>query len=208
MNLEEQEQGLVKLVEASRDSECRALLDAARQEAARLIARTYEEGRARLHQRVIAERAGARERIRAARAERDTRERAGRERASARLLAAAWPRLETALVAHWQDTGGRATWVRVVLGQARRRLPRGLWTLRHALGWPEAERQALGSELAGELGAEPRFVADGSLAAGLAIAAEGAVLDGSLEGLLKDRARIEARLLALLGDLQGERSKT
>jgi hypothetical protein len=43
-------------------------------------------------------------------------------------------------------------------------------------------------------------VADGSLEAGLIVACGGAVLDASLEGLLKDRTRIESRLLALLAE--------
>jgi hypothetical protein len=198
MNLDEREQGLLRLVDAYRESECRSLFEAARREAAELIARTYQQERARLHQRVLVERAGARERIQAARAERDTRERTGGERASSRVLAIAWPRIEAALAARWHDSAGRQAWVQGVLEQARQVLPPGVWTLRHAPDWPESEWQALGSALAAELGRETRFVADGSISAGLAIEGAGAMLDGSLEGLLKDRTRIEARLLALL----------
>ncbi|MGE5155862.1 MAG: hypothetical protein ACM3ST_17870 [Bdellovibrio bacteriovorus] len=201
MNLDEREQGLLRLVEAYWESECRSLFEAARQEAAELIGRTYQQERARLHQRVLAERAGARERIQAARAERDTRERAGRERANARILAVAWPRIETALAARWHDSEGRQAWVQGVLEQARQLLPHGVWTLRHAPDWPEHEWQALGSLLAAQIGSEPRFVADGAISAGLAIEGAGAVLDGSLEGLLKDRTRIESRLLALLQEV-------
>lgn len=201
MNLEDREQGLLDLVDAYREAECRTLMDAARREAAELIGRTYQEERARLHQRVLAERTGSRERIQAARAEKDTRERAGGERASARILAVAWPRLEAVLVSRWRDPAGRQTWVQGVLEQARRLLPKGVWTLRHAPDWPETEWQALGTLLAAELGTEPRFVADGSLSAGLAIEGAGALLDASLEGLLKDRTRIEARLLALLEEV-------
>ena len=83
----------------------------------------------------------------------------------------------------------------------RRLLPKGTWTLRHAPNWPEEEWQALVTALTAELGSEPRLVADGSLSAGLTVEGAGAVLDGSLEGLLKDRGRIEARLLALLEEV-------
>ena len=201
MNLEEREQGLLELVDAYREAECRTLMDAARREAAELIGRTYQAERARLHQRLLTERTGARERIQAARAEKDTRERAGGERASARILAIAWPRIETVLASRWRDPAGRQTWVQGGLEQARRLLPKGVWTLRHAPDWPETEWQALGTLLAAELGIEPRFVADGSISAGLAIEGAGALLDASLEGLLKDRTRIEARLLALLEEV-------
>ena len=201
MNLEEREQGLLKLVESYQVTECRAILEAARQEAVQLIGRTYRDERARLHQRVLAERTAARERIQAARAERDTRERAGGERANARILAIAWPRLEAALGARWREPTGRQAWVQGVVDQARRLLPKGTWTLRHAPDWPEEEWQALVTVLTAELGSEPRLVADGALSAGLMVEGAGAVLDGSLEGLLKDRGRIEARLLALLEEV-------
>lgn len=190
----------MKLVDSYREAECRSLLESAEQETASLIRRTYREERARLHQRVLAERASARERIQAARAERDTRERAGGERASARLLAVAWPRLEAALRERWRDPAGRRLWVQGVLEQARRLLPKGTWTLRHAPHWPEPEWHPLVVSLTGELGNEPRLVADGALSAGLVIEVAGAVLDGSLEGLLQDRSRLEARLLALLDE--------
>jgi hypothetical protein len=198
MNLDEREQGLLKLVEDYRDAECRALREAARAEAAQLIARTYRDERARLHERVAAERAGARGRINAARAERDTRERAGGERANARLLAAAWPRLREVLVDRWQDPAGRRGWIAAVLAQARQVLPAGVWTLRHAPTGTASEWQALARELTATLDAEPSLVADGAVVAGITVDCAGAVLDGSLEGLLKDRTRIESRLLALI----------
>ncbi len=198
MNLEERERGLLKLVEDYRDAECRTLIDAARAEAAELIGRAYRGERARLHERVAAERAGARARINAARAERDTRERAGGERANARLLAAAWPRLREVLAGRWQDPAGRRDWIDAVLAQAHRVIPAGVWTLHHAPAGPASEWQALARELTKTLDAEPRLVADGALIAGISVECAGAMLDGSLEGLLKDRTRIESRLLALL----------
>lgn len=197
MNLEEREQGLLRLVAQYRDSECRALLDTARAEARALITRTYQGERARLHQRVVSERADARARIHAARAERDTRERAGGERANAALIAAAWPRLHETLLARWHDPEARRAWVEAVIEQGLRVLPPGTWTLRHAPDGPILDWQTLVKGLAERLGAEPRVFADQSLTAGLRIACGQALLDGSLEGLLRDRARIEARLLAL-----------
>jgi hypothetical protein len=198
MNLDERKAGLIRLIEGYRETECRALLDAARAEARGLRARAFREERARLHQRVTAVRTDLRMRIQAARAERDTRERAGSERANARVLALAWPRLRDSLAARWADPAGRRHWVDTALAQARLVLPAGVWTLRHAPGWTEPEWSPLAAELAGALGAEPRFVAEGSLAGGLTIETSGAMLDASLEGLLRDRTRIEGRLLALL----------
>ena len=198
MNLDERKAGILRLIEGYRESECRALLVSARAEARALLARVYREERARLHQRVAAERADLRMRIQAARAERDTRERASSERANARVLASAWPRLRQALAERWADPGGRRGWVENALAQARRVLPVGVWTVRHAPGWTRPEWQPLAEGLAASLGAEPRILAEGDLVAGLTIETNGAALDASLDGLLRDRTRIEARLLALL----------
>jgi hypothetical protein len=198
MNLDEREAALIRLIEGYREGECRALLGVARAEAREILSRTYRNERARLHARVVAERAGARARIHAAWAERDTRERAGGERTNARILALAWPRLRQRLADRWRAPDSRVAWATGALEQARGLLPAGVWTVRHAPGWDAAEWRPLASALTEALQTEPRFIVDGSLTAGLVITSGGAVLDASLDGLLKDRTRIEARLLALL----------
>jgi hypothetical protein len=198
MKLEDRQSGLLKLVEQYRDQECARLLDAARAEAKALIAETYRKERAFLHSRIVGERSRAQARIQAARAERSTRERWSSERASLGLLTAAWPRLRACLASRWADPEGRRTWAERYLREALIVLPKGRWEVRHAAEWGEADRRELAAELTGRLGQAPRFETDGRIAAGLVIACEGAVLDATLDGLLQDRARLEARLLALL----------
>lgn len=200
MNIEQREQGLMRLVDEYREGECRRLIQAAREEAAVLIARTFEREHGRLHERVVAERAGARARIQAARAERDTRERAGGERVNARLLAMAWPRLDAALMRRWEVAEGRALWVRGALANARRVLPAGSWVVRHAPDWPQAEQRAAIEDLVSHLGSAPGMRPDERIRAGVVVDCAGAVLDASLDGILSDRPRLEARLLALLAE--------
>jgi hypothetical protein len=198
MRLEERERELLKLLDEYRDQECRKFLDAARAEAERTAERAYRRERARLHERVVAERAAARGRIQAVRAERDTRSRGGTERAHARILEQAWPLLRQTLGQRWQTPEGRRGWAAGAIDQARRTLPPGDWTIRHAPGWPEPERTPLVRGIAQDLGAEPRLVEDRGISAGLVVEWAGAALDATLDGLLRDRRRIEARLLALL----------
>ncbi|MBK1719617.1 hypothetical protein [Thiocystis violacea] len=198
MNQEERERALLKLVSDYQEGECQTLLEAARAEAGRLLSLAYRQARARLHARVVAERANARERVHAVRAERETRARAGVERANARLLELAWPWLREALVARWREPESRRHWIRFARLQAERSLPPGVWTIRHPPDWASSERMELASRLTGETGRPPRFLADGALRAGLVIEVAGASLDISLDGLLRDRPRLEARLLALM----------
>jgi len=198
MKLEERKASLLKLVDEYREKECRRILDAARAEAAELIAQTYRKERAHLHERIVSERSRALARIQAARAERTTRERRSSERANIERLDITWPRLRARLLARWLEPAGRCAWTRRYLLQALELLPQGRWHVRHAAEWGESERQDATEELGGQLDAAPGFETDGRIQAGLIVESEGAVLDASLDGLMRDRARLEARLLALL----------
>ncbi len=74
-------------------------------------------------------------------------------------------------------------------------LPRGAWEVRHAPGWPEAERRELAARVAGRDGPAVAFVAEPSIAAGFRVRAGHNTLDATLDGLLADRKAIEGRLL-------------
>lgn len=198
MSLEERERGLLRLVAEQRDDACRRILAEAEQTAGEILRQTHRKERAHLHRRVLEERARIQARIQAVEAERVTRERRQQARSSAGILEQAWPLLQLGLQRRWQDTEGRRRWVGRCVRQALGSLPAGAWTVRHAPGWPAAEQQAVREELTRELGVEPQLRSDSSIEAGVIIDSGGACLDGSLRGLLADRQRLEARLLALL----------
>jgi hypothetical protein len=197
MNTDEREQALLRLVQEERDKACRQVLAEADARARALKRDAYRRERAALHERIAAERQRAEGLLRAAAAERATAERRLGEQADARLIAAAWPALRAQLAERWANAGTRGQWVSTALAQARRRLPHSAWTIRHAAGWPQAERDTALAGLAADGTPAPILRADGDISAGLVIAAGGAMLDMSLEGLLRDRAQVEARLLAL-----------
>jgi hypothetical protein len=198
MSLEERELGLLKLVAEQRDETCRRLIAEAERSARELLRQTHRKQRAHLHRRVLEERARIHARIQAVEAERVTRERRQQARSSAGVLEQAWPLLQAGLQRRWQDGEGRRRWVQRCVREAVGALPAGPWTVRHAPGWTAAEQQAVRDELTRLLGVEPQLRSDAGIEAGLIIDSGGACLDGSLDGLLADRQRLEARLLALL----------
>jgi hypothetical protein len=201
MNIEEREEGLLKLVSDYREQECRRILGEAQARASELRRQAFARERAALHQRVTAERARARGLIQAAEAERATRERRRSEQLDAAFVDAAWPKLVAELEACWATGETRRDWVEHALDEALRRLACAEWLVRHAPGWPEEERAEAAERLHREVRPPARFSADGTISAGLVISARGAVLDMSLNGLSRDRGRIEARLLALARQL-------
>jgi hypothetical protein len=203
MSVEERELALLRLVEEQRDETCRRILAEAEQSARDLLRRTHRKERAHLHRRVLEERGRILARIQAVEAERVTRERVEQARSSAGILEQAWPLLGLALQRRWETAEGRRRWVARCVGEALGSLPAGAWIVRHTPGWPVAEQQAAREQLAQALGVDPQLRSDPTIEAGLVIDSGGACLDGSLRGLLADRQRLEARLLALLaGEMQ------
>jgi hypothetical protein len=197
MNRAERERSLLALVAEYRDQECRRILDDAGRRAAKLIHDTYGRQRDALHRRVVAERSRAVGLIQAARAEAATRERRRSEAIDSTMIALAWPRLRAALAARWADPQGRRGWVESALGQALRRLPPGDWCIRHPGDWPAAEQDRLAEAVRAHAGVPPDLLADPGIDAGLVIASGNALLDATLDGLLRDREQVRARLLAL-----------
>jgi hypothetical protein len=197
MKLEERQKGLLKLIADYRERECKRILAGAKAEASELLRQKYRTERAQLHERIVAERSRARSLIQAARAETTTRERWTSEQLHLDRLRAAWPLLRSRLLERWRLPDGRRQWASSYLQQAVDALPRTGWAVRHAPELVASERSELLAILPRDLGRATRFQADGGIEAGLIIESAGAVLDASLEGLLKDRPRLEARLLAL-----------
>ena len=75
MNIDEREQGLLKLVADYREQECQRILGEAEAQARALRRQAFARQRVALHQRIIAERSRAQSLIQAAEAERATRAR-------------------------------------------------------------------------------------------------------------------------------------
>jgi hypothetical protein len=193
--VEQQARALLELIEADRARQCAQIIGEANSRAAAVRAQAYADARARIGQAFAEQRVLRRERIAAAQARLATHGRLHRQQRTAALLRLAWEQLPGELQALWRQPATRAAWAGQVLASARARMQRGPWRIVHAPDWPAVERQALAQAIASESGAEPQFEADAAIVAGLKVAADGNVIDGTLAGLLADRAEFESRLL-------------
>lgn len=202
MKTAEREAALEAVIESFRKAECDTARAEARAEADALLAQARHEARTRVRRAIAAERERAAVRLRTARARRDA---ALRERVHDRrreLLERAWPRLRAALVRRWGSPEGRRAWSWTAAEAAMEALPEAAWSIRHAPGWPDGERDAFVRGLR-ERGHEgPAFAEAPELEAGLVIHAGQASLDATLDGMLADRRFIEGRILALLVEAQ------
>jgi hypothetical protein len=195
VTLELRAQALLDLVEGDRSAQCGAILAEARARASALVAEARAEARARIREAFAEERRRVHDRVAAARARLNTRRRLHDQRCTAALLELCWRRLPDALRARWGDDGSRRAWTDAVVKAAASVLPRAPWRIGHEPGWPPDERQAVGNRIASMVGVAPVFVANAGIAAGLRVAASGNVVDGTLGGLLADRAEVGAQLL-------------
>lgn len=189
---------MLKLVESHELARCRELMAGAHEKIGTLLGTAHQSARRRMHRHVQELKHYRDREIARVQAELATARRQQRQRRDGALLEAGWARLSAALLARWQETGTRQRWVDNLARQAFARLPHARWQAAHPANWPAVERAVLAEALTRALGAAPELIEDRNIAAGLQFRAGGACLDGTLEGLLVDRAVIEATLLAEL----------
>jgi hypothetical protein len=198
MTVERPTQALLDLVEANRRQKCDAILAEALGRRSTVLRQAHADARALMRTAFHEERQRHDVRVDAARANLQTRRRHAEQQRAEALLTAGWTRLPEELLRRWRTPDLRRRWVAAVLASARGSLPATAWRVVHAPDWPAAERDAICAELATAQGAQCGCAEDSRVRAGLRIAADGNVLDGTLDGLLADRADTGSRLLDLL----------
>lgn len=196
--LEAQVETLLALVERHRIERCSELLAQAQTRCHAILTEAYGEARARVHKAILTERRRGQDKLDTTRAQLETRARQQQHRTTLLLLQHGWELLGQAVLQRWKSAPQRQQWVRELLRQAQQRLPRCRWVIEHPPGWDLAECPGMQEQLHAHCGAVPELRANDQIDAGLRICAEGACLDGTLEGLLADRGAIEAQLLAQL----------
>jgi len=191
------QQHLLEVVERYREQQCAELLEAANARAQQLLKQAWRETRARLQRGVADVRVLYRDRIGEAQARQQTRMRQQRQRDNSALLAGLWEPLQAAVVARWQQPDTRRAWIDALLKQTAGSLLDSAWVIEHPGDWPQAEQRAVRDRLDA---VKVSFRPQAGVTAGLRICAGGACVDGTAEGLLRDRAQVEALLLARLGE--------
>ena len=194
MTLESRTQDLLDLVDTDRQRRVDAILREARTRAAETLAAAHAEARSRIRVAFDEERRRLEAHVGAAHARLMTHRRMREQRRAGEFLAAGWQRLPAALCERWRDPRCRQLWIASVIAEARKTLPNEGWRIVHAPDWPDGEREAL----AALVQTTPQFAASDATRAGLRVSAGGNVIDGTLGGLLADRAEIGAMLLGAL----------
>ena len=194
--IERSMQALLDLVESDRTRLCDSILGEAHVRAHGLRTDARAAARRRVRQVFEEQRTRRDERLAAAEARLATQRRLHAQQHLSTRLRLASDALTQALHGLWHEEEARATWTAAVLAAARVRMPPGDWRIAHPADWADDERARALREA--ELAATPSCEVDPRITAGLRVASGGIVLDGTLEGLLADRAEVEARLVRQL----------
>jgi len=194
----EQMRRMLEQIETRRDEHCQKVLEDADGQAQAIIQEAFAKGRQRVHDVVHNERQRVQRRCREAEAQRQTARREHAHRVARALLDRTRERLIDRLRELWQDGGQRRFWLDRALETAVQRFPRQPWTATHGPDLEVTDREHIENTVAEHTGQAVTLQADPAITAGVRLAAGQVILDATLEGLTRDRARLEARLLALI----------
>ncbi|MDH5640287.1 MAG: hypothetical protein OEY28_03260 [Nitrospira sp.] len=203
--LNAQVQRLLDVVTHYENQQREHLLRQAREQARDIVRKAFADSR---HQ-LVEENARNRARVQQARAREQARQQTAlKQRQHARdreFLQRAWEQLKQTLLQRWQTPEARSAWIGQVLNYAARALPTSQWHIELAAGYSEADLQQIARQVQAVTAQEPVLQDSQTAGAGLSVATMDALVDGTIDGLLRDRADIEARLLAAWHEANADR---
>ena len=187
---------LMQVVDDYRSGLHEQIISKSKQDKSLIVKSAYKDSRKRLHHNIQDIRKKIRKEISAASAKQGTLVQRLEYADNIRFLQQTWNVIEAKLLQRWRIAEQRKQWIEKIAHTVFNKLPPGIWQIEHPVDWLTIERNALSNYIHQRIGQKPIFVTDNSIMAGLRFNYSGAIIDGTLEGLLVDRARIESEMLA------------
>jgi len=191
-------QHLQNVVEHHRATACEKIQLQARTKSHELISKAHENARRRMHEDNVETREKENRQLASAVAQIQTQKRLARQQSDEELLRTSWKLLKESLERQWQQADTRKQWLDNLIGQALATLVSQHWRIEHPVDWAAEERTALQIRLQEQLGHSPEMDAVTDISAGLRLCTEGTCVDGTTDGLMHERTRIEALMLAAI----------
>lgn len=190
-------QRLLEIVESYQQEQCHQFREQAEQQSRQIIQHAYRNARARLRNHILEDRHYLEQELSATRAKRHTFNMQLKHQASQEFLEDSWQLLTSRLIQRWENPKQRGDWIKSVIDNALRSLAGSDWQVSHGDLFSEADKQQIVQLLAGnEAEIKIIFSKVPDVRAGILVTSDSASVDGSVDGLLADRVRIEAKILA------------
>lgn len=191
-----QVQRLLDVVADYEQQQRQQIMAAAQQQARAIIRQAHAQARRQLHAEAVDSRERMRRELAREQARHQTAIKQQQHSADQQFLQQAWQQLHAGLLQRWQQPALRAAWLANILNVAAHTLPVCSWRISLAAGCSHDDLQQIAGRALLATGMEATLLADDALTAGLHVAAQDALVDGSVAGLLQNRDDIAARLLA------------
>ena len=190
-----QVQHLLNLVEQHRQKSCAKIQLLAQEKAAELISKAHGAARNRMHDFNINLRGSIERQLNSTEARLQTQKRLARQQSDEELLETGWTLMKTSLEQLWQQAETRTQWIDNLVNLATAKLVSPHWQIEHPADWPNEERHTLQKLLQQQLGHLPELKTNANISAGLRLCAACSCIDGTVEGLMHEKPRIEAKIL-------------
>lgn len=189
-------QRLLEIVEDFKRQQCEVLLEQARQQSQQVISHTYRNARTRLRTYILEDRQQLQQSLASVRAKQHTFVMQQKHQASRIFLNDSWDLLTSKLVQRWQNAKQRQLWVQAIADVAIVSLPASNWQVAYGGEWSKADEKYFLAYISSQSNKTVSIQAGSDIDVGIRIEGGGAVVDGTLQGLLSDRVRIESEILA------------
>lgn len=189
-------QRLLQVVEDFRVTQCEALSEQASQQSRQVVNHSYQNARTRLRSHILEERQQLQQSLASVRAKQHTFVMQQKHQASRKFLNDSWGLLTTKLTQRWENPQQRQLWVQSIADVALATLPADEWQISYGGEWKKPEQKQLLEYIAARADRKVTIKTGSDIEAGIRFEGGGAVVDGTLQGLLSDRVRIESEILA------------
>ncbi len=205
MTIERQADELIAYLEEELASRCAAQRAKAEEQERQILSQAFHLARHKVSRMVHKEREYLQQQTAKAQTRLGTVERQQDQRRLRLLLEKAREALHRELISRWRQQTVQRRWLQTVLTQACGTLPAASWDIHHGPNWDAEREEEVTAMIPDACQHPPRFLTDPAIEAGIRICSLGAVLDGTVGGLLYDSAAIDARLLAHLHAAEASR---
>ncbi|WP_455366238.1 hypothetical protein [Kaarinaea lacus] len=191
-----QVQRLLEIVKEYQQQKCDELLDHAHKRSREIIRQAFHNARLRLHHDIQDSRRNMQDELSATRAKQHTFLMQQKHREDQEFLNQAWNILADKLQERWQDSQLRQLWVQNIILTSLKMLPGENWQVACPADWPRIEQDEFIKAVSGSGKRQISFNSSADIVAGIRVSADAAMVDGTLQGLMADRGRIESDMLA------------
>lgn len=197
MTPQAQAETMIQRIQAKQSQTCHTLVEGAKQQAKEIINKSYQEVMQEVKQVIAEERVYITHYSQMQNAKLWTVEQQVHYQQEQAFIEKALHLIQMKLSDFWQNK--RNIWLDKILQQALKILFGKSWLIEHTEDFTETEQLYMISQI-NKVISEPliEFKVNTQISAGIIIQQEYIILDGSLEGLLKDKNQITANLLFLL----------